>query len=102
MIYVEFQPVTPEKALVVFQMFQPEKLSEERMMGGLLLESLPEMDESKGIPTLYINPSTKALWYEYTPMPAAPIYPYTEVGGLQKQIDDLKLLVAQLITGGTE
>ena len=99
LIYIEYQIEEPEKARVVFQMFKPSLLSEERKQNGLLVEAIPE-PENSGIPLLYVNPVTKDLWYEYVSAPPAPLYAPTAEGQLQKQIDDLKLLLADILTGG--
>lgn len=100
MVYIEFESVAKDKGRVMFQMFKPELLSEERKQSGILVESLPVVEEGKGVPSLYVNPKTQELWYEYEPVPEAPIYPLTSEGEMQKQIDDLKLLIAELVTGG--
>ena len=44
---------------------------------------------------------TKEMWYEYLPIPEQPLYAETPVGQLEKQVDDLKLLLAEMISGGT-
>ena len=101
MVYIEFELLSEDKARVMFQMFMPERLSEERKESGILVESIPVVEDGQGIPSLYVNPKTKELWYEYEPVPEAPMYAPNKEGELQKQIDDLKLLIAELITGGT-
>ena len=100
MVYIEFELIAEDKGRVMFQMFMPERLSEERKQSGLLVESIPNSEEGQGMATLFVNPLTKALWYEYEPIPEPPVYPRTEVGQLQKQLDELKLLMAELVTGG--
>ena len=101
MVYIEYNLVAPDKGQVFFQMFKPELLPAERKQSGLLVDAIPEPDESQGSSVLFVNPETKELSYEYFPIPEPPLYPDTIEGQLQKQIDDLKLLVAQLIAGGT-
>jgi len=101
MVYIEFELLSEAKGRIMFQMFMPERLSDERKQSGLLVESIPVAEEGQGVPSLYVNPKTKKLWYEYEPVSEAPMYPPTREGELQKQIDDLKLLMAELITGGT-
>ena len=101
MVYIEYELVAEDKGRVMFRMFKPELLPEERKQSGLLVDSIPAAEEGKGIATLFVNPATKELWYEYQPALEAPLYPPTQVGQMQKEIDDLKLLIAELVTGGT-
>ena len=100
MVYIEYQTETEERARVIFQMFKPELLTQERQQSGLLVESIPEIEQGMGTPLLFVNPTTKDLWYEYIPVPKAPLYTSTPEGQLQKQIDDIKLILAEMIGGG--
>lgn len=100
MVYIEYELVAEDKGRVMFRMYKPELLPEERKQSGLLVESLPEPEDGKGIASLFVNPATIELWYEYQPVPEAPLYPQTQVGQMQKEIDDLKLLIAELLAGG--
>ncbi|WP_425060382.1 hypothetical protein SCACP_10770 [Sporomusa carbonis] len=100
MVYIEYELLEPNKCRVIFQMFKPERLSEERKKSGIMIDSIPAPEEGRGVPSLFVNPETKELWYEYEPLPEPPLYLPTREGQMQKEIDDLKLLIAELIAGG--
>lgn len=102
MVFLTFNKIEPDKARVMAVIYKHEELFEEQKERGLFVESLPQPDVTQqGTPVLYINPETKAMWYEYLPLPEQPLYAATPVGQMQKQIDDLKLLLAELVAGGT-
>lgn len=95
MIYLEYQELEPNKAMVTLKHYKPEKLSTERKAKGLIVEDteIPVADESLGSPVLYLNPQTKELWYEYLEIIKTP----TKEEELQNQIDELKAQMAQLL-----
>lgn len=100
-MFITYSDAIDGKAMVKAIVYNEKELSVEAKANGLFVASIPEPDRDKGMPRLYVNPETKELWHEYEPIPAPPIYPPTEVGQLQKQVDDLKLLLAELVTGVT-
>lgn len=101
MLFLTYGEVVESKAHVLAVIYKNDELSEEMKETGIFVESVPDPEVASGIPTLLVNPETKELWYEYKPFPEAPLYPPTQVGQMQKEIDDLKLLIAELVTGGT-
>lgn len=100
MVFITYEKFAEDKARVLLQVFKESAVSEEIKMTGIYVDAIPDPDPTMGIPILLVNPITKELWYEYQPLPNTPFYPDTEVGSLQKQVDDLKLLLAELVTGG--
>ena len=100
MIFITYETITEKKARVLIQVFKPSAVSEEIKQTGIYVPVIPDPEPGQGIPVLYVNPETKEMWYEYDPIPPAPLYPNTETGQMQKEIDDLKLLIAELVTGG--
>ena len=102
MVFVTYKTIEPNRARIMAVIYKHEGLFEEQKKSGFYADHLPEPDASKeGTPVLYANPETKELWYEYLPAPEAPLYANTTEGRLQKEIDDLKLLLAELVAGGT-
>lgn len=93
-------PVENDIAKVMMVVYQERELSEEALASGLHVDAVPEPDVSKGLPVLHINVATKEAFYEYNPIIPTALYPNTETGQMQKEIDDLKLLIAELVTGG--
>ena len=102
MVFLTCNTVEPGKARVMAVIYKHEELFEEQKERGFFVENIPQPDAlQQGTPVLYINPETKAMWYEYLPLPEQPLYAATTVGQMQKEIDDLKLLLAELVAGGT-
>ena len=102
MIFLTYMKVDETKARVMAMIYKHEELFEAQKAHGVYVESVPEPDSKQsGIPILYIKPETKEMWYEYLPVPEPPLYALTPVGQLEKQVDDLKLLLAEMIAGGT-
>ena len=101
MVFVAYDEVVDGKAKVKTCIYKEREYSERMLASGLFVEAVPEPDPSKGLYVLYVNPETKELWYEYTDIPARPVYSNSVKDQMQKQIDDLKLLLAELIAGGT-
>ena len=93
-------PVENDIAKVMMVVYKEQELSEEALASGLHVDVVPEPDASKGLSVLYINVATKEAFYEYNAIVPTTLYPNTEAGQMQKQIDDLKLLIAELVTGG--
>ena len=100
MVFITYGEIVENKARVLAAVYTTAELSEEMKSTGVFVEEIPAPDLLGGIPTLMVNPDTKELWYEYSLFPEPPLYPATAVGQLQKQVDDLKLLLAELIEGG--
>ena len=99
MIFLHYSEVEPNKARVLATINMSDKLPAEDLSTGLCVELLPHPEPGQGTPVLYVNPETKALWYEYLPAPEEPMYAATAVGSLQRQVDDLKLIIAQILAG---
>lgn len=100
MLFLTHGEVMDGKAKVLAVIYKTEELSEEMKATGVFVESIPDPAINQGLPMLMVNPETKDLWYEYQPIPETPLYPPTKEGQMQKEIDDLKLLIAELIAGG--
>ena len=102
MIFLTYMKIDETKARVMAMIYKHEELFEEQKAHGVYVESVPQPDSAEtGTPVLYIKPETKEMWYEYLPVPEQPLYAETPVGRLEKQVDDLKLLLAEMIAGGT-
>jgi len=100
MVFLTHGEVVDGKAKVLAVIYKTDELSEEMKAAGVFVESIPDPAVNQGIPMLMVNLATMELWYEYAPIPEAPVYPTTKEGQMQKEIDDLKLLIAELVAGG--
>ena len=100
MLFLTHGEAVDGKAKVLAVIYKTDELSEEMKAAGVFVEAIPEAATDQGIPVLMVNPATKELWYEFQPLPETPVYPQTQVGQMQKEIDDLKLLIAELLAGG--
>ncbi len=76
MIFIQGNEVEKNKVLISFTHYVPfdkvnglNKTKEELEKEGYLVESIPEPKELNKIPTLYLNPETMELFYEYQDMP---------------------------------
>lgn len=50
--------------------YKTERLSKEQLAAAILVESLPEPENRRGMrAVLYANPQTKEVWYEYVERP---------------------------------
>ena len=102
MIFLNYSLVEADKGRVMAIVYKSEELFNEMLGTGLYVESIPNPESGvAGTPVLYVTPSTKELWYEYLPIPEEPLYAATPIGELQKQLDDVKLALAELMAGGT-
>ena len=67
------EKITDEKHLVQMVHFKPELLRLEEKAKGYEVPSIPEPERRKGfIETLYYDPITQELFYEYIEAPAPP------------------------------
>lgn len=76
----------------------PELLSEEKKTEGIEVPSVPEYEEQFGKEShLYVNPTTKELWYEFTDRPLTMEEKMEKMEASQLQQDELLM---ELMLGG--
>lgn len=106
MIYIEYVPETDTKGLVNFIHYKPlddidglGKTEEELSMTGVLVVSLPELEQREGhTAKLYINPQTKELWYEYLEVPK-PETPEQKIQRLEQNITAMQEAINFILLG---
>lgn len=70
MIALFTELVSKDKAKVTVTHFKPELLTVTQKSKAIMVETKPEAVQIRGkTATLYINPITKEMWYEYTDRP---------------------------------
>ncbi|EMT54219.1 hypothetical protein I532_01395 [Brevibacillus borstelensis AK1] len=76
MNFIKFVKETETKAVVYFTHRMPFDeiygLTEEELSKGILVEEVPDPEDNGKEPTLYINPETLEMWYEYKDLPLTP------------------------------
>ena len=83
-----------DRLQVVTTHYAPELLTPEKIAAGYLVDNVPESEAIFGKEaTLYFNPQTQELWYEYTDIPL------TDAEELVQQVNDLNLAIAAIIGG---
>lgn len=92
-IFIICKYIETDKWIVDTTNYRPDKLSEEDLSRGFLVDSIPEPTEQEGKrPVLYCNPKTKELWYEYEDIPKTKEEILEEkVATIQQALDDLIL-----------
>jgi hypothetical protein len=100
MIYIGYQKITEERAIITTKHFKPELLSEDDIKNGVLVPSLPEEIYVEGkSPMYFINPLTSEVWIEYVdykPL-STPLSQEQQMASLKEQISALNVAMAQML-----
>jgi hypothetical protein len=71
MVHITFEKINETLGRVTRKHFKPEDLPSIEQMKGVFVEGIPPEEVIPGKEgVLYINPSTKELWYDYIDKPA--------------------------------
>ena len=96
MIAIFYEEIELGKARAITVHYMPEELSQETLEGALLIpkEQMPIQEERENfVGTLYCNPETNELWYEYEELPPT----------IEARVEALEsALLAMMFAGGVE
>lgn len=103
-VFIKYEPINENKALVSVQNFYPESLSEAILATGVLVDAVPMPEpQPHKYEVLYINPQTNELFYEYINREPTPD---EELAQLKQENEQLKNSLADLwevvLLGGVE
>lgn len=94
MMFICGERLAEDRLQVSTRHYMPELLTQDKLDTGYLVENIPEPSIIIGKEaTLYFNPQTQELWYEYIDRPL------TDAEELVKQVNDLNLAIAAIIGG---
>lgn len=91
-----FVHVSTEKSEVMYISHYPESVPSSMLSKGILVDELPQINipENHGMSGLFINETTKELWYEYSEIPP------DKIQALEKSQADQDALLMLLLLGG--
>lgn len=91
-----FVPISTGKSQVMYISHYPESVPSSMLSTGIMVDELPAINipENHGISGLFINETTKELWYEYAEIPPS------KVELLEKSQSEQDALLMLLLLGG--
>lgn len=91
MIYLGFDKITEQKARVYLRNYNPAELSIEMVEKGVLVDEVPFDERLEGkSSTLFVNPQTKEMWYEYLDLSKEPAAIESEIEEIKQENKMLK------------
>lgn len=99
MVFLKYEIETDVRAKVLLIHNYPDELDVAFKAQGILVDSVPVPNAPTGkVPSLYINPKTNEMWYEYNDVPLSE--QELENMNLKTRISLIEAALDELILGG--